>query len=75
MLGLIPHRVAKFKCPRVLDDQNISEDNQKLRPGCPPDYQIFCERIEPTISIPTNLSAYLSLTNKNSSMRTNTSYI
>ena len=35
------HRVAKFKCPRVLGDQKISEDNQKLRPGCPPDYQNF----------------------------------
>ena len=34
-------RVAKFKCPRVLGDQNISEDNQKLGPVCPPDYQIF----------------------------------
>ena len=34
-------RVAKFKHPRVLDDQKISEDNQELRPGCPPDYQIF----------------------------------
>ena len=36
-----PDRVAKFKCPRVLDDQQMSEDNQKLRPGCPPDYQVF----------------------------------
>ena len=58
------------KCPCVLDDQKISEDNQKLRPGCPPDYQIFCERIDIQIFIPTNLSSYLSLTNKNSSTRT-----
>ena len=46
MLILIIHRVgwgrvAKFACPRVLDDQKLSEDNQKLRSGCPPDYQIF----------------------------------
>ena len=34
-------RVAKLKHPRVLGDQKISEDNQILRPGCPPDYQIF----------------------------------
>ena len=40
-------RVAKFKHPRVLCDQKISEDNQKLRPGCPPDYQIFCKKIDP----------------------------
>ena len=66
-------RVAKFKCPRVLGDQEISEDNQELRPGCPPDYQIFCERIDPKMFIPTNLSSYFSLTNKNSSMRTSTS--
>ena len=29
------HRVAKF------DDQKMSEDNQKLRCGCPPDYPSF----------------------------------
>ena len=40
-------RVAKFKHPRVLDDHKLSEDNQELRPGCPPDYQIFCERVDP----------------------------
>ena len=34
-------RVAKFGCPRVLDDQKMNEDNQNLRRGCPPDYQIF----------------------------------
>ena len=34
-------RVAKFACPRVLDDQNMSEDNLKLRCGCPLDYQIL----------------------------------
>ena len=33
-------RVVKFKSPRVLDDQKMSKDNQKLRPGCPPDYQL-----------------------------------
>ena len=27
--------------PRILGDQKICEDNHKLRPGCPPDYQIF----------------------------------
>ena len=37
-------RVAKFACPRVHDDQKMSEDNQKLRSGCPPDYQIFWEK-------------------------------
>ena len=62
--------VAKFKHPRVLGDQKISEDNQELRPGCPPDYQIFCERIDPKIFIPTNLSSYLSLMRM--SMRTST---
>ena len=59
----------------VLGNQKISKDNQKLRPGCPPDYQIFCERIDPKMFIPTNLSSYLSLTNKNSSMRTSTTYM
>ena len=68
----IVFRVAKFKRPRVLGDQKISEDNQELRPGCPHDYQIFCERIDPKVFIPTNLSSYLSLTNKNSSMGTST---
>ena len=38
---MIRIRVAKFACPRVLDDQKMSEDNQRLRSGCPPDYQIF----------------------------------
>ena len=38
------YRVAKFACPRVLDNQKKSEDNQKLRSGCPPDYQIFWEK-------------------------------
>ena len=49
-------RVAKFNRPCVRGYQKISEDNQELRPGCPPDYQIFCERIDPKIFIPTNLS-------------------
>ena len=40
-VGVCRCRVAKFKRPRVLCDQKISEDNQKLRPGCPPDYHIF----------------------------------
>ena len=40
-----------------------------------PDYQIFCKRIDPKLFIPTNLSSYPSLTNKNSSMRTDTTYI
>ena len=71
----ISFRVAKFACPHVLGDQKICEDNQKLRPGCPPDYQIFFERIDLKIVIPTNLSSYLSFTNKNSSMRTSTTYI
>ena len=68
-------RVAKFKRPRVHGDQKIREDNQELRPGCPPDYQNFCERIYPKYFIPTNLSSYPSLTNKNSSMRISTTYI
>ena len=71
----IASRVAKFKRPRILGDQKISEDNQNLRPNCPPDYQIFRERIDPKCFIPTNLSSYLSLTNKNSSVRTSTTYI
>ena len=61
--------------PRVLGDHKISEDNQELRPGCSPDYHIFCERIDPKTSIPTNLSSYHSLTNKNSTKRTSTTYI
>ena len=52
-------RVAKFKRPRILGDQKISEDNQELRPGCPPDYQIFYERIDPT-NFHTNKSFKLS---------------
>ena len=67
--------VAKFKQPRLLGDQKISEDNQELRPGCPPDYQIFCESIDSQIFIPTNLSSYLFLINENSSMITSTTYI
>ena len=63
----IAYRVSQFKCFRVLDDLKISEDNQKLRPGCPCDYQIFCGRIDPKILIPIHFSSYLSLTNKNSS--------
>ena len=36
------NRVAKFACPHVLDAQKLSEDNQYMRSGCPPDYhQIF----------------------------------
>ena len=35
------YRVEKFACPRVHDDQKMNEDNQNLRCGCPPDYQIF----------------------------------
>ena len=69
------NKVAKFKCPRILGDQKLSEDNQELRPSCPPDYQIFCERIDRQIFIPKNLSSYLSLTNKKSSLRTSTTYI
>ena len=68
-------RVAKFKCPRILGDHKISEDNQELRPGCPPDYQIFCERIDPKFFTPTNLSSYISLTNENNSMGTSTTYM
>ena len=34
-------RVAQFKRPCVLCNQKIIENNQNLRPGCPPDYQIF----------------------------------
>ena len=45
LLTSMSHRVAKFACPRVLDDQKMSEDNQKMRSGCPPDYQIFWENI------------------------------
>ena len=41
MVVVYVYRVGKFACPRVLDDQKMSEDNQKLRSGCPPDYQIF----------------------------------
>ena len=67
--------VAIHKCPRVLDEHKLSKENQKLKPSCPSDYQIFCERIDPKIFIPTNLSSYFSLKNKNSSMRTSTTYI
>ena len=37
-----------------IGDQKISEKNEKLRPGCPPDYQNVCERIDPIFFIPTN---------------------
>ena len=62
-------RVTKFKHPLILGDQQISEENQNLRPGCPPDYQIFCEKIDARIYIPT---CYFSLNNKNSRRRTST---
>ena len=75
LLQLYSSRVAKFKRPCALGNQKVSEDNQKLRPGCPPDYQTFCERIDPKVSIQANLSSYFSLTNKNSSMRTSTTCI
>ena len=71
----IDFRVAKLKCPCVLNDQNTIEDNRKLRGSCPPDNQIICERNDPRIFILTNLLSYLSLTNKINSMRTNTTYI
>ena len=67
-------RVAKFKCPRVLDDQKISEDNQKLRPGCSPDYQFFYERIDPKMFILTSLKLSSSY-NKNRSISTEITYI
>ena len=44
LTGILFPRVAKCACPRVLDDQKMSEDNQKLRSGCPPDYQIVLEK-------------------------------
>ena len=49
-------RVAKFACPRVLDDRKMSEDNQILRLGCPPDYQIFLGKSYLKIIICTKLS-------------------
>ena len=49
------HRIcAGQQNSRVLDDQKKSEDNQKLRSGCPPDYQIFCEENILKIIIHTN---------------------
>ena len=51
--GWRENRVANSS---VLVDKKISEDNQKLRPGCPSDYQIFCERIDPKMFIPNNSS-------------------
>ena len=62
-------RLAKFKRPRVLNNQKMSEDNEKWLSS------FFCESIDTEIVILTNLSSYLSLTNKNSSMKTNTTYI
>ena len=61
---------------RPWQPKNI-EDNQKLRPVCPLDYQIVCERIDTKIFIPTNLLSCLplSLTNENSSTRTSTTYM
>ena len=44
LIRFVFSRVAKFACPRVHDDQKMSEDNQNLRSGCPPDYQIFLEK-------------------------------
>ena len=70
-------RVAKFKCPGVLGVQKISEDNHKLRLAVLVLLitRFFCERIYPKMFIPTNLSSYRSLANKNNSMRTSTTYI
>ena len=58
----LSNNVAKFKRPRVHDDQKISKDNNKFKHGCPPDYpgccpdyQSFGERIDPKIVILTNL--------------------
>ena len=65
-----PLSVAKFKRPRVLCDQKISEDKQELRPGCPPDYQIFfMKELTEKLSSP-QIFQVISLINKNSSMRT-----
>ena len=41
--GIARDRVAKFKRPRILGDQKISENNQKLRPL--QDYQIFVKEL------------------------------
>ena len=37
------HGIFMLNClySSFLDDQKLSEVNQKLRSGCPPDYQIF----------------------------------
>ena len=40
------HRVEECVYPRTLDNQQISEVNQKLRLGCPPDCQIICGKIK-----------------------------
>ena len=45
---------------RVLDDQKKSEDNQKLRFGCAPDYQIFWEENILKIIIHTNSLSFYS---------------
>ena len=47
-------RAAKFACPRVLDDQQLNEDNQKFRFGCPPDSQILLEKTILKIIVHTN---------------------
>ena len=39
-------RVATFKFLCVLNDQKMSEDNEMLRPGCPPD-QFFVKEFSP----------------------------
>ena len=37
-------RVTTFKCPCVIEDQNMCEDNQNVRPGCSPDTRfLYCE--------------------------------
>ena len=41
VMHLINSRVAKFKCPHVLDNQKMDDDSQKLRLGCPPDSHIL----------------------------------
>ena len=64
---------AKFKCPRVLGDQKIIEDNQELRPGCSPDYHIFfVKELTQKFSSQLIFQVIFLFTNKNSSMRTYT---
>ena len=64
-------RVAKCECPRVLNDQKLSEDKTKLRVGCPADYENISAK-NLILKVLFNISASASiLSSQNTCMETN----